>query len=208
MFREPLAGAVPLSLEPLQTTDAHAYWQTFVSGRTDLPTSDLKVHLDRYLALPPEEQRSHFSVKRDGRIIGTVRLGPAEISGFSMDPTSREEVAGALLKSMDLLRAGGATTITAHFEDLYESAFTSLGFQRVFARMRMEAPTKRGDAPANLKLQPPEEDEVLGLTKLLMDVYAGHMEQQYGIHTGPEDERRRHVVGHFQRDCGQFTPDA
>src|SRR3989442_5462550 len=61
MFREPLAGAVPLSLEPLQTTDAHAYWQTFVSGRTDLPTSDLKVHLDRYLALPPEEQRSHFS---------------------------------------------------------------------------------------------------------------------------------------------------
>src|SRR5437870_13673805 len=91
MFREPLAGAVPLSLEPLQTTDAHAYWQTFVSGRTDLPTSDLKVHLDRYLALPPEEQRSNFSVKRDGRIIGTVRLGPAEISGFSMDPTSREE---------------------------------------------------------------------------------------------------------------------
>src|SRR3989442_7281573 len=105
MFREPLAGAVPLSLEPLQTTDAHAYWQTFVSGRTDLPTSDLKVHLDRYLALPPEEQRSHFSVKRDGRIIGTVRLGPAEISGFSMDPTSREEAAAALLKSMDLLRA-------------------------------------------------------------------------------------------------------
>src|SRR3989454_5087911 len=108
--REPLAGAVPLSLEPLQTTDAHAYWQTFVSGRTDLPTSALKVHLDRSLALPPEEQRSHFSVKRDGRIIGTVRLGPAEISGFSMDPTSREEAAAALLKSMDLLRAGGATS--------------------------------------------------------------------------------------------------
>src|SRR6266705_1634670 len=157
MFREPLAGAVPLSLEPLQTTDAHAYWQTFVSGRTDLPTSDLKVHLDRYLALPPEEQRSHFSVKRDGRIIGTVRLGPAEISGFSMDPTSREEAAAALLKSMDLLRAGGATSITAHFEDIYESAFSSLGFQRVFARMRMEAPTKRSVVPAGVVLQPPEE---------------------------------------------------
>src|SRR2546426_90145 len=208
MFHEPLAGAVPLSLEPLQTTDAHAYWQTFVSGRTDLPTSDLKVHLDRYLALPPEEQRSHFSVKRDGRIIGTVRLGPAEISGFSMDPTSREEVAGALLKSMDLLRAGGATSITAHFEDIYESAFSSLGFQRVFARMRMEAPTRRSVVPAGVVLQPPEEDEVLGLTKFLMDVYEGHMEQQYGIHTGPEEEWRGYVAGLFKGDSGQFMPDA
>ena len=208
MFREPLAGAVPLSLEPLQTTDAHAYWQTFVSGRTDLPTSDLKVHLDRYLALPPEEQRSHFSVKRDGRIIGTVRLGPAEISGFSMDPTSREEVAGALLKSMDLLRAGGATSITAHFEDIYESAFSSLGFQRVFARMRMEAPTRRSVVPAGVVLQPPEEDEVLGLTKFLMDVYEGHMEQAYGIHTGPEEEWRGYVAGLFKGDSGQFMPDA
>ncbi|HVG37414.1 MAG TPA: hypothetical protein VNA10_06745, partial [Thermoplasmata archaeon] len=103
MFRESFAAEVPVSLEPLQTTDAHAYWRTFVSGRTDLPTGDLTVHLDRYLALPPEEQRSHFSVKKDGRIIGTVRLGPAEISGFSMDPTHRDEVAGALLKSMDRL---------------------------------------------------------------------------------------------------------
>src|SRR5213083_2571304 len=66
MSRESLAGGVPVILEPLQTTDAHAYWRTFVSGRTDLPTGDLQIHLDRYLALPPEEQRSHFSVKKDG----------------------------------------------------------------------------------------------------------------------------------------------
>jgi len=199
---------VPVSLEPLQTTDAHAYWRTFVSGRTDLPTGELKVHLDRYLALPPEEQRSHFSVKKDGQIIGTVRLGPAEISGFSMDPAYRAEAAAALLKCMDRLRAGGATTITAHFEDLYESAFDSLGFRRVFARMRMEAPTKQNAAPAGVKLQPPEEDEVLGLTKFLMDVYEGHMEQQYGIHTGPEDEWRGYVAGLFKGDSGQFMPDA
>jgi GNAT superfamily N-acetyltransferase len=208
MVREPLAGGVPVSLEPLQTTDAHAYWRTFVSGRTDLPTGDLKVHLDRYLALPPEEQRSHFSVKKDGRIIGTVRLGPAEISGFSMEPTSREEAAAALLKSMDLLRAGGATSITAHFEDIYESAFASLGFRRAFARMRMEGPTKRSAAPTGLRLQPPEEDEVLGLTKFLMDVYEGHMEQQYGIHTGPEEEWRGYVAGLFKGDSGRFMPDA
>src|SRR2546427_2193907 len=208
MSRESLAGGVPVSLEPLQTTEAHAYWRTFVSGRTDLPTSDLQIHLDRYLALPPEEQRSHFSVKKDGRIIGTVRLGPAEISGFSMEPTCREEAAAALLKAMDLLRAGGATSITAHFEDIYESPFASLGFRRVVARMRMEAPTKRNAAPINVKLQPPEEDEVLGLTKFLMDVYEGHMEQAYGIHTGPEEEWRGYVAGLFKGDSGQFMPDA
>src|SRR5438445_13605746 len=118
MSRESLAGGVPVILEPLQTTEAHTYWRTFVSGRTDLPTSDLQIHLDRYLALPPEEQRSHFSVKKDGRIIGTVRLGPAAISGFSMDSTCPGEPAAALLKAMDLLAARGATSITAHFVDI------------------------------------------------------------------------------------------
>src|SRR5438128_204576 len=82
------------------------------------------------------------------------------------------------------------------------------GRPRVFARMRMEAPTKRSASPASLKLQPPEEDEVLGLTKFLMDVYAGHMEQQYGIHTGPEEEWRGYVAGLFKGDSGQFMPDA
>src|SRR5688572_6343326 len=86
MTREPFAESVPVTLEPLQTTEAHAFWNVFVSGRSDLPTKDLKVHLDRYLSLPPEEQRSHFAAKKDGRLIGTVRLGAAEISGFSMDP--------------------------------------------------------------------------------------------------------------------------
>jgi len=66
MTREGLAGDMSLRLEPLQTTEAHAYWRVFLSGRTDLPTGDLKVHMDRFLALPPEEQRSHFSVKRTG----------------------------------------------------------------------------------------------------------------------------------------------
>ena len=208
MTREPLAGDVPVSLEPLPTTEAHAYWRTFVAGRSDLPTDDLKVHLDRFLALPPEEQRSHFSVKKDGQIVGTVRLGPAEISGFSMDPVHGGEAATALLKCMDLLRAGGATTITGHYEDRYEPAFASVGFRRVFARMRMEAPTKAGVPPGDLVLQPPEEDEVLGLTKFLMEVYEEHMEQRYGIHVGPEEEWRGYVAGLFKGDSGQYMPDA
>src|SRR6266566_3155210 len=150
MTREGLAGDMSLRLEPLQTAEAHAYWRVFLSGRTDLPTGDLQVHMDRFLALPPEEQRSHFSVKKDGRLIGTVRLGPAEISGFSMEPGSAAETATVLLKAMDLLRAGGATAIGAHFEDRYEPAFTSLGFRRVFARMRMEAPNKKSTPRAGM----------------------------------------------------------
>src|SRR5437870_4883346 len=162
MSRESLAGGVPVSLEPLQTTEAHAYWRTFVSGRTDLPTSDLQIHLDRYLALPPEEQRSHFSVKKEGRIVGTVRLGPAEISGFSglsVDPAPRGGPPAALLRSMNLLRAGGASSIIAHFGDFYKPAFGSPGFRGLFPRMRRKAPTKRTPAPINVKLHPQEEDE-------------------------------------------------
>ena len=201
---------MPVQIEPLQTPDAHAYWRVFVSGRTDLPTANLQVHLDRYLALSPEEQRSHFSVKREGRIIGTLRLGPAEISGFSMDPSYTDESAAALVRAVDLLRAGGATAIRAHFEARYEPAFASLGFRRVFARMRMEAPTARskGDPPGGLKLQPPEEDEVLGLTKFLIGVYEGHLEQQFGMHTGSEEEWRGYVGGLFKGDSGRFMPDA
>jgi len=208
MHRESLAETVAVRLEPLQTTEAHTYWRVFLSGRSDLPTGDLKVHMDRYLALSPEEQRSHFSVMKDGRVVGTVRLGPAEISGFSMDPTNAGETAAALLRAVDLLRAGGATTITAHFEDRYEPAFESLGFRCVFARMRMEAPTKRAPPAEGLTLQPPEEVEVLGLTKFLIGVYDGHVEQAFGMHTGTEEEWRGYVGGLFKGDSGQYMPDA
>src|SRR5207249_12194927 len=105
MTREGLAGDMSLRLEPLQTTEAHAYWRGFLSGRTDLPTGDPKVHMDRVLALPPEEQRSHFSVKRDGRPIGTVRLGPAGNSGSSTGPGSAGETATVLLKAQEPLPA-------------------------------------------------------------------------------------------------------
>lgn len=208
MSRESLAGAVPVTLETLQTTEAHAYWRVFLSGRGDLPTKDLKVHLDRFLALPPEDQRAHFSVKKDGRVVGTLRLGPAEISGFSMDPDHAAETAPALLRAVDLLRAGGATGITAHFEDRYEAAFQSLGFRRVFARVRLEAPTRKSPPPEGVVLQPPEEGEVLGLTQFLMDVYEGHMEQAFGMHVGPEEEWRGYVGGLFKGDSGQYMPDA
>src|SRR5947207_3623842 len=183
MTRQGLAGGVSLQLEPLQTTEAHAYWRVFLSGRTDLPTGDLKIHLDRYLGLTPEEQRSHFSAKKEGRIIGTLRLGPSEISGFSIDPSFAPETATVILKAVDLLRAGGATAIVAHFEDRYEPAFVSLGSRRVFARIRVAAPTRKAPPPEGLTLQPPEEDEVLGLTQCIVDDSDAQMEPEYGVHT-------------------------
>jgi GNAT superfamily N-acetyltransferase len=109
---------------------------------------------------------------------------------------------------VDLLRAGGATTIAGHFEDRYEPAFVSLGFRRTFARMRMEAPTRKVLPPPGLKLQPPEEDEVLGLTKFLVDVYEGHIEQAFGMHVGSTEEWRGYVGGLFKGDSGQYLPDA
>src|SRR2546427_9852995 len=130
--RQGLAGDMSLRLEPLQTAEAHAYWRVFLSGRTDLPTGDLKVHMDRFLALSPEEQRSHFSVKKDGRMIGTVRLGPTEISGFSMNPSSADDTATALLKAVDLRRAGGRRATGAPFREPYERAVRSSGFRRLF----------------------------------------------------------------------------
>src|SRR6266487_2290397 len=116
MRRKSLADRVVVSLEPLQTMEAHAYWRVFVSGRGDLPTRELKVHLDRYLALPPEEQRAHFAFRMDGRIVGAIRLGHGEISGFSMDPAHASETSGALLRAVDLVRAAGEGPITAHCE--------------------------------------------------------------------------------------------
>src|SRR5205809_8054179 len=107
MRRESLADRVVVSLEPLQTTEAHAYWRVFVSGRGDLPTHDLSGPLDRYLALPPEEPRAPFAFRKDGRTGGAVRLGPGEVSGFSVDPSAAAATKALLLKGVAFPRAAG-----------------------------------------------------------------------------------------------------
>src|SRR5207249_7592520 len=38
--------------------------------------------------------------------------------------------------------------------------------------------------------------------------YEGHVEQQYGMHVGPEEEWRGYVGRLFKRESGQFMPDA
>ena len=200
-----MAGLV---LAPITTAEAEDYWRVFLSGRTDVPTRSLSTHLERFLSLPPEEQRVYLAIRRDGRIIGTVRLLPGTISGFSMDPAFPGEVSAAILRSIDLLRSRGASAITASYEDSYARAFEAVGFSPLFARMRMEAPTGKVPFTSAVPLKHPEEAEVLELPAFLRAVYEGHMEQQHGMHVGTEEDWRGYVTGLLRGESGRFMPDA
>ena len=196
-----------LRFEPLRTLDAQEYWSVYVQGRTDLPTRSVTSFVERYLSLPSEEQRRHYAIREGDALIGTVRLLPDEITGFSLAPGRMGEARAVLVKAVDLLRSGGAGAITASFDGAYEHDFEPLGFRRLFARMRMEAETKRFP-PTGVPLKPPEEAEIPGLTRFFMDVYAGHVEQQYGMHVGSEEDWRGYITGILRGDTGRFMPDA
>ena len=196
-----------LRLDPLQTLDAQDYWRTYVEGRTDLPTRSVIAHVERYLSLPKEEQRTHYAIRLGDAMIGTVRLLPGTIAGFSLAPDHQEKARAAIIKAVDLLRSGGAGAITASFDDAYAKDVEAVGFERVFARMRMEAPTRRLP-PTGLPLKPPEEGEIPKLARFLMGVYEGHMEQRYGMHVGSEEDWQRYVTGLLRGDEGRFMPGA
>ena len=201
------APLTALRLEPLQTLDAQEYWRIYVEGRADLPTRSVPAHVERYLALPKEEQRTHYAIRKEDAMIGTVRLLPDTITGFSLAPAHAGEARSAIIKGVDLLRSGGAGTITASFDGAYQKDFEALGFRQVFTRMRMEAPTQRL-SPSEIPLKPPEEAEVPGLARFFMDVYAGHVEQQYGMHVGSEEDWRGYISGVLRGEAGRFMPEA
>jgi GNAT superfamily N-acetyltransferase len=196
-----------LRLEPLQSLDAQAYWAVYVAGRTDVPTRSVPAHVERYLALPPDEQRTHFAVREGDAIIGTVRLLPGTITGFSMEPAHRGQARTAIIKALDLLRTQGSGSVTASFDEAYEEDFAALRFRRVFSRMRMEGTTRRLPAP-EIPLKPPEEAEVPRLTHFFMSVYEGHLEQSYGMHVGSEEDWRGYVTGILRGETGRFMPEA
>lgn len=197
-----------ITLAPLSTADAHAYWSAFLEGRTDVPTRDVAAHVERYLALPPEEQRTHFRILLDGRLVGTLRLLPGTITGFSLIPGQEGQARAVLVKAVDMLRSQDAGTIAASYEDRYGAAFEALGFRRRFARMRMEAATRTYAPRPGVALKPPEEAEVVRLTRFLMDVYEGHLEQAFGLHVGSEGEWREYVTGILKGETGRFMPEA
>lgn len=197
----------PVQIQPLTTLDAQTYWRVYVAGRTSLPTRSVAAHVDRYLTLPAEEQRTYFAVRERDAIVGTMRLLPGMITGFAMDPAHRAEARAAIIRAVDLLRAQGGVGITASFEDAYLDDFAALGFRPVFSRMRMEAATRRFPPPA-LPLKAPEEGEVPKLARFFKEVYEGHIEQTFGMHVGSEEDFRGLVTGILRGDTGRFMPEA
>ncbi len=199
---------VALAFVPLRTADAQEYWGTFLEGRTDVPTRELKDHVERYLALPPADRRSHLTITADGRPVGTIRLLHDTISVFSMVPGREELWRPSILKAVDALRTRSGGAITASYEDRYGPAFEALGFRPRFARMRMEAATRAAAPRPDHALKPPEESEVPGLATFLRDVYDGHVEQAFGIHVGTDAEWQEYVTGVLKGDAGRFMPEA
>ena len=106
--------------------DAQEYWRVFVAGRTDLPTRSVAAHIERYLALPREEQRTHYAIRQGETLVGTVRLLPDTITGFSLDPAAAGQAMPAIIKALDLLRSGGAGAVIASFDEAYERDFEAL----------------------------------------------------------------------------------
>lgn len=194
-----------IELIPLGSEEAEPYFRAFVAGRTDLPNPDPIVHLDRYLAMPPEDQRTFFAFKDSGRIVGTVRLAGSEISFFSIVPDARGWTRDAILLAVEPLIASGAERILANFEEAYAPDFEKLGFVERFSRRRMEAPVERREPPAT-PMAHPEATDVDDVTALLTAVYEGHFEQAFGMHTGSPREWKEYVTGIWKGDTGTYLP--
>ena len=193
-----------LELAPLETTDADAYWRAHVAGRTDLPSPSFLVHMERYLRLPPEEQRTYFAFLEGGRIVGTVRLADA-ITFFSLVPEARDWTRDAVLLATEPFIAKGVEKVVASYDDSSSGAFTGLGFRETFSRMRMENRVVKGDKPA-LEMAHPEATDVDDIASFLMAAYEGHMEQAFGIHVGPPEEWRDYATSIWKGESGTYLP--
>ena len=194
-----------LELVHLDSSEADAYFRVFVVSRSDLPNPDPVVHLDRYLAMAPEDQRTFHAFKDSGRIIGTARLVGNEISFFSLLPEERRWTRDAILQAVEPIIASGGEKIVANFEEAYAPDFTKLGFEERFSRMRMEAAISKRDASV-VPMSHPEAMDVDEVLAFLMAVYDGHFEQQFGIHTGTPQEWRDYVTGIWKGDSGTYLP--
>lgn len=194
-------------IESLRPEEAHDFWHVFVRGRTDLPHVTAAMHLDRYLAMSPAEQRTYFAGKVDGRIAACFRLGPGTIQSFAVEPASRAVAPELLRKAIDIA-LGESPDVTATYEDLYADLFDGLGFRPQFSRIRMESPTGPATLESPFPLSHPDEGDVEALPPFLRAVYDGHLEQAFGMHVGPMEEWRGYVTGIFKGETGTFLPRA
>src|SRR3989454_10466749 len=194
-----------LELAPLETSDAETFWRAFLAGRTDVPTTDVRVHIDRYLALPQDEQGAYYAYKEGGRIIGTVRIAGFSLGTFSILPEERRWTQDAILLATTTILEGGGDRIVASLEDSYYPEFERLGFAERFSRIRMEGPVRKAEPPA-VPMAHPEITDLEDIMRFLMSVYEGHIEQQFGMHVGSETEWRGDLAGGWEGGSGGGIP--
>ncbi len=202
-----------LELVPLESGEADAYWKAFVAGRNDLASPNFVVHLEHYLAQPPEDQQTYFAFKENGRIVGTARIGglkPGEpsnvLSFFSLVPEARGWARDAILAATEPMIANGASQILASYDDSYADVFAKLGFRERFSRMRMEvAPLGKREKPP-VEMAHPEATDVDDISAFLMGVYEGHIDQKFGLHVGPPEEWRQYVTSIWKGEGGKYLP--
>ncbi|MBI4415631.1 MAG: GNAT family N-acetyltransferase [Euryarchaeota archaeon] len=201
-----------LELVPLDSSKADGYWRAYVAGRTDLPTTNLVTHMERYLRLPPEEQQTYFALAENEKIVGTVRLGTSSlveakhaITFFSVIPEARAWLRDAILLATEPLIADGASVIHASYDDSYAEAFANVGFRERFSRMRMETALVKHEKPT-VPMAHPEATDADDIADFLMAAYEGHMEQQFGMHVGTPEEWREYVTTIWKGESGTYLP--
>ena len=202
-----------LELVPLETSEADEYWRAYVAGRADLPTANFVLHMERYLWLSPDEQRTYFAFKDNGRIVGTVRLAGSALTEasnaltfFSLLPEARGWARDAILLSTEPMIANGATEIQASYDDSYSDAFAGLGFRETFSRVRLEATLTGKRDPPGIPMAHPEATDVDDVSTFLMGAYEGHLEQQFGMHVGTHEEWEEYVTAIWKGESGTYLP--
>lgn len=198
---------------PLTSEEAPEFWKAFVAGRKDQPTGNFVSHLDRYLREPPEVQQTYFAFKEGEKIVGTVRIGSPDrddpsnsISFFSMIPEARGWARDAILAAVDPIIGKGADKVFAAFDDAYTEAFEKLGFHVRYERMRMETfPLVKREKPA-LGMAHPEATDVDEVATFLRAAYEGHLEQQFGMHVGSEQDWTDYVTAIWKGANGTYVP--
>lgn len=183
-----------MQLVRLEPPEAREYWEAFLAGRPDVKVRDPEIHLQEYLDSSPESKETYFEFKQEGRIVGSARLGhwsltedPHAITAFSLHPDAREHALEAIRLASEFLRNQGAERVVAGIDASYLPDFQRAGFQETFSRMTMETNLEAHKA-AEIHLHHPRGENAGSLATFFIEVYQGHMDQEFGMHLGrPED---------------------
>lgn len=194
-----------LEIVALDPKDAEAYWSVYIAGRTDVPTTDVRAHVERYESLPDEERAKYFAATLDGALIGCFRAAPGSIGSFAVLPAWEHHGSAILNGALRVARTG---RVEASYEDRYAGVFAGAGFRELFSRVRMEAPIGRNCFAPPEPLHAVTRDRLEEVVDLLIAAYEGHMEQSFGMHVGSRDDWIGYVRAIFDGEVGRYLANA